>query len=107
VLQVEGATQFKVVDRGLGRVALQANDGFVSVAMTDGKNQIKLRKGEPATAETFQWTETPYGDLILMSLVTHRHLRVEPNSNMLSADSPGPKPDRKDGSCFAWCVVSK
>jgi xylan 1,4-beta-xylosidase len=105
-LQVDGATQFKVVDRGLGRVALQASNGFVSVATTDGKRQIKLRKGEPAEAETFQWTETPYGDLILLSLATHRHLHLAPETKVVTADSPGPKPDRKDGTCFSWKVQS-
>jgi hypothetical protein len=47
-------------------------------------------------------TETPYDDLILFSLVTHRHLRVEPGSDVISADHPGPQPDRKNGSCFRW-----
>ena len=93
------AARFKVVDRGLGRVTLQWGDKFVSVA---AKGQVILRSGRPTVSETFQWTETPYGDLILLSLATHRHLRVESGSGVVTANHPGPRPDRKDGSCFTW-----
>jgi beta-xylosidase len=93
------AARFKVVDRGLGRVTLQWGDKFVSVA---AKGQVILRSGRPTVSETFQWTETPYGDLILLSLATHRHLRVESGSGVVTADHPGPRPDRKDGACFTW-----
>jgi len=96
--------QFKVVDRGLGRVALQWGEKFVSVAAPGDNGQVTLRSGRPTDSETFQWTETPYGDLILLSLVTHRHLRVEPGDGVVTANHPGPQPDRKDGSCFRWKV---
>jgi beta-xylosidase len=96
------AAQFKVVDRGLGRVALQWGEKFVSAAATGDRGQVTLRSGRPTDAETFQWTETPYGDLILLSLVTHRHLRIEPGSGVVTANHPGPQPDRRDGSCFRW-----
>jgi xylan 1,4-beta-xylosidase len=96
------AAQFRVVDRGLGRVALQWGKQFVSVSDPRGEERVKLRSGRPTDSETFQWTETPYGDLILLSIVTHRHLRVEPGSGDVTADQPGPQPDRKDGSCFNW-----
>jgi hypothetical protein len=80
------AAQFKVADRGLGRVALQCGDKFVSVEAQGGKGQVTLRSGRPTDSETFQWTETPYGELILLSLATHRHLRVEPGSGVVSAN---------------------
>jgi hypothetical protein len=94
--------QFKVVDRGLGRVALQWREKFVSVEAPGGEGQVTLRSGRPTDSETFQWTETPYGELILLSLATHRHLRAEPGSGVITANHPGPQPDRKDGSCFRW-----
>ena len=100
------ASQFKVVDRGLGRVALQWGDKFVSVAAPGDKGQVTLSSGRPTDSETFQWAETPYGELILLSLVTHRHLRVEPGSGLVAADHPGPQPDRKDGSCFIWKKIN-
>lgn len=99
-LAVEGQTSFQVIDRGKGRVALRSPAGFVSVASTGAAGTVALRPGEPGEGETFQWTENVYGDVMLLSLATHRHLRVEPSSAAVSADHPGPKPDRKDGSCF-------
>jgi hypothetical protein len=105
-LTVGGESRFKVVDRGSGRVALQTERGLVSVTSSDSRNRVALTTGNPTDAETFQWTENVFGDLILLSLATHRHLRVDPDSRAVTADHPGPKPDRKDGSCFVWEVTS-
>jgi xylan 1,4-beta-xylosidase len=96
------AAQFSVIDCGLGRIALQSVGGFVSVSAPGGNASIVLQASAPTDAETFQWTETPYGDLMLLSLATHRHLRVDPRNGAVSADQPGPMPDRNDGSCFRW-----
>ncbi|PTX97955.1 glycoside hydrolase 43 family protein [Opitutus sp. ER46] len=102
-VRVGDATTFKVIDRGLGRVAFQAGERFLSVAQS-GDPQISLRAGPPGDAETFQWTENVYGDLNLLSLVTHRHVRLHPDGGLV-ADSPGPKPDRRDGSCLVWSLA--
>ena len=96
------AAQFKVVDCGLGRVALQSGDKYISVKAPGGKGDVTLKTGQPSEAETFQWTENVYGDVMLMRLVTHRHLRMNPATRKITGDCPGPKPDRKDGSCLAW-----
>ena len=93
------AARFTVIDAGLGRVALRADDGRLIGVVDD---RVALVRGEIAAATTYQWTETVYGDLILMSLATHRHLRINPESGAISADHPGPAPDRSDGSCFDW-----
>jgi beta-xylosidase len=90
---------FRVVDRGLGRVALRTDQGFVSV---DAERGISLRGGPPGNAETFQWMETFEGDLILMSLSTNRFVRVDPADGRVIADSPGPKPDGRDGVRLEW-----
>ena len=102
-LSVAGETCFEVVDRGLGRVAFKAARGrFVSVDTSGGQAQVALKAGAPGDAETFQWTENVYGDLMLLSLATHRHLRIDRGSGAVAADHPGPRPDRKDGSCLVW-----
>lgn len=98
-LQVGGESLFTVVDRALGRIALQTARGFVTV---EPSGTVGLRAGEPTDAETFQWMETFDGDLILMSLQTNRFLRVEPASGRVLADSPGPKPDGQDGVRFRF-----
>jgi hypothetical protein len=98
-LAVGGQTRFQVMDRGKGRVALRTSAGFVSTS-SGAAGTVALRPGEPGEGETFQWTENVYGDVMLLSLATHRYVRVDPVTAAVSADHPGPKPDRKDGSCF-------
>src|SRR5262249_37687573 len=99
-LKIDSASAFKVIDRGLGRVALETAGGFVSV---DANGGVVVRSGEPRDAETFQWVETPYGDVALLSLMTHRYVRV--GSGELTADQPGPTPDRADGIQLVWRSV--
>jgi len=99
-LTIGGVARFQVRDRGLGRVALETPDGFVSVVdATSGR--LGLKRGEPGEAETFQWTETMPGDLNLLSLLTHRLVRLDATGGAF-ADAPGPKPDRADGVSLTW-----
>jgi len=93
---LDGQTHFTVVDRTLGRVALRTGSRYVSVApVTDSTSAVSLRAGAPGDGETFQWMETPYGDLILMSLRTHRYLRLETNG-VVTGDGLGAEPDPAD-----------
>jgi xylan 1,4-beta-xylosidase len=97
ILSVDGATVFRAVDRGLGRVALEAGGRHLSV----GQDQaVSMRRGTTDDA-TFQWMETFDGDLVLMSLSTHRYLRMDAAGRIL-ADSPGPRPDGQDGVRWRW-----
>jgi beta-xylosidase len=93
---------YRVKDMGLGRVALQSGAAWVSV---DAQGGVGVRKGQPGAAESFQWIETPTGELVLMSLVTNRFLRVDPATHAVRADSPGPVPDGSDGVRFTWSAV--
>jgi hypothetical protein len=103
---IDGETRFAVVDRGLGRVALRAAGRYVStVAQSDSTSSLSLRAGLPRDAETFQWMEDLYGDLLLMSVSTHRYLRVESDGH-LSSDSVGPEPDPNDGTALRWRVIA-
>jgi hypothetical protein len=43
------------------------------------------------------------GDIALLSVASHRYLRVD--SGTIAARHPGPAPDRKDGACFTWRVL--
>ena len=105
-LALDDATAFTIVDRGLGRVALRAGKRFVSVTpLTDSTSTVSLRNTRPTDRETFQWMETLYGDVLLMSLATHRYLRIETNGR-LSSDSRGPEPNPNDGTALAWRAQS-
>jgi hypothetical protein len=45
--------------------------------------------------------------LVLMSLRTHRFLRIDPQSRRIVADSPGPLPDGSDGVRWTWIQQRK
>jgi beta-xylosidase len=98
------AATFRLVERGLGRVALESvvAERYVSVAAANGA--ITLYAGEPGTNETFQWIDLERsGDVMLMSLATHRYLVADPAAGgAVAANHAGPRPDRKDGSSFEW-----
>jgi beta-xylosidase len=92
-------TSFKVRAMGLGRVALGVGSHWLSV---DGAGKAGLRAGPPGVAQSFQWIETPTGELALLSLATHRYLRIDPATAAITADSPGPVPDGSDGVRLVW-----
>jgi xylan 1,4-beta-xylosidase len=101
------AVQFRVLDRGNGRIALQSvsGGGFVVVKGLGGMAEVRIEKEEKGAASLFQWQDMLRGDLMLMSIATHRYLFADPHQgSLLSADSPGTRPDRQDGSCFEWTL---
>ncbi len=102
-LTVSGAAEFQIVDRGSGRAALRTAGGkLVSVSQT---GEVRLVAGKAGLAETFQWVDLQRGNTLLLSLSTHRYLKVAGESSPVTAGHPGPAPDRKDGSCLAWRAV--
>ena len=100
------AHEFTIADRRLGRVALRAGKRFLSVsAVTDSTSTVSLRDTTPGDAETFQWMETLYGDVVLMSVATHRYLRLETDGR-LTSDSRGPEPEPSDGTALTWQLTT-
>lgn len=97
-------TAFTVVDLKLGRVALKAGRTVVSV---DRDGHVKLEETRPGIAQSFQWIETPTGELVLMSLASNRFLRIDPKTQAIICDSPGPLPDGSDGVRFVWALATK
>jgi xylan 1,4-beta-xylosidase len=102
------ATQFRVLDRGNGRIALQsvADGGFVTVVGMGLMSEVRIVPKDAGDASTFQWEDMLRNDLMLMSLANHRYLFADANAGSLcSADAVGTRPDRKDGACFSWKIV--
>ncbi|MCB1128577.1 MAG: glycoside hydrolase, partial [Verrucomicrobiae bacterium] len=98
--------QFRVVDLGLGRVALKDLRGrFLAVA--DGAVTLRdLSGAPPGKGESFQWINLLRGDTLLMALANHRYLTTEPGKpGPVTATATGPTPARKGGACFKWQVV--
>ncbi|WP_084646254.1 family 43 glycosylhydrolase [Devosia insulae] len=91
---------FMVEPVGLGRVALRHAGGLVSVTA----GGVVTVGGITGAATHWQWMETPTGEVTLMSLTTHRFLRIAPDGTV-RADSPGPTPDGKDGTRFRFAGV--
>lgn len=97
-------TAFTVVDLKLGRVALKAGRAYISV---DRDGRTKLAATPPGVEQSFQWIETPTGELVLLSLVSHRFLRIDPKTQAIMSDSAGPVPDGSDGTRFVWALAGK
>jgi len=95
----ELAEPLRVVDKGLGRVSLE-RDGKALTVLSSG--QVVFSPVQDGESQSFQWSETPSGEIILMSLVTNRYLRIDTDAKLLRADSPGPEPDGLDGVRFQW-----
>jgi beta-xylosidase len=98
-LAAAAPSAFLVEDAGLGRVALRAASGYLSVG---AGGAVGLAKASAGADAQFQWIETPTGELVLMSLASHRFLRIDPASRAIRADSPGPLPDGSDGVRQVW-----
>ena len=106
-LSIDGRERFTVVGLEHGRVALRAGDRYISVARTsDSTSSVGLRSGAPGENETFQWMETFYGDVVLMSLATHRYLSLDGDGHV-TASSRGPEPDPNDGTALRWRKVRR
>lgn len=98
-LSVSDNVAFKVVDKGLGRVSLETLKGeYVSVGSS---GLVGLAKDGAGINETFQWIELERGDLVLLSLSTHRYLNVD-GQGRVNALAAVPSPTRKDGTSFIW-----
>ena len=101
--------RFRVHDRGLGRVALESMDGrgFLTVVGLGLSADVRLMK-EESPDSLFQWQDMIRDrQCMLLSLRTHRHVGIEPESGEpYSADRPGTRPDRKDGTVLTWAEVA-
>lgn len=100
-LELGAATRFSVEGMPLGRVALKSAAGYVSV---DAQGSVSLDPKAGMLARSFQWIETPTGDLVLMSLASNRYLAVDPATHIFRANRPGPQSDGADGTRFAWSI---
>lgn len=108
-------TQFRVIDRGAGKVALQCADGrYVKVygdglpgdvRFTDrlGIGKETLRTVDEVNSTEFLWQDFLDHDFMLLSLKNHRYLGKSPTTGSpYSMDFAGPDPARRNGSVLMW-----
>ena len=79
--------------------------GFVTVVGLGLSGDVRLSIKEIA-GSLFQWQDMLRGQCMLLSLKTHRYVGLDPlTGEPYSAESPGARPDRKDGTVFFWAEV--
>jgi beta-xylosidase len=99
--------KFRVIDVGLGRVALKAAGGkLLSAASAESVVLKDLGNAKPGNAESFQWVNLMRGDTMLMSLMSHQYLATKPNNpGPVTVNALGPSAARKSGAEFKWKIV--
>ncbi len=108
-------TQFRVIDRGQGKVALQCTDGRYVKVYGDGlPGDVRFADNIEAGGETlsttdeisaseFLWQDYLDHDFMLLSLKNHRYLGKSPTTGSpYSMDFTGPDPARRNGAVFHW-----
>ena len=96
-------TKFKVIDRNLGRVALQCADGRYVKVYGDGLPGDVRFTTDPQEAEMFLWQDYLDHDFMLLSLTNHKYLGKSPTTGSpYSMDFAGPDPARRNGSVLRW-----
>ena len=104
--------RFKVVDLRPGPSrGLQTMNGSQLAVSADGT--IKLSREDDGAhsaaggeSQVLQWINLLRGHTMLMSLSNDHYLFAKPNAlGPVTATATGPRPDRRDGSCFTWIVV--
>ena len=99
--------QFKVYDRGKGKVALEAlnGTGFLTVVGIGLSSDVRLLK-EESEGSLFQWQDMLHNECMLLSLKTNKFVGLIPETGEpYSAYHPGTLPTRKDGTVFIWKII--
>ena len=96
-------TQFRVINRGQGCVALQCLDGrYIKVYGNGLPGDVRFTT-EPKEAEIFLWQDYLGHDFMLLSLKNHKYLGKSPTTgSSYSVDFNGPDPARRNGAVFEW-----
>ena len=81
-----------------------ADHRAVSVTGIGAESRLALERPRDDISQLFQWTEMPRGDLLLLSLTSHRYLQINPDGTV-SAKALGAQSQRQNGASFTWDEV--
>ena len=96
-------TQFQLVDRGNGMVALKCFDGQYIKVYGEGIPGDVRFTNDANEAEVFLWQDYLNQDFMLYSLRNHRYIGKSPTTGSpYSMDFDGPDPARRNGSVLRW-----
>lgn len=101
--------QFRVHDRGKGRVVLEAMNGtgFLTVVGIGISGDVRLMK-EESEGSLFQWQDMLHNECMLLSLKTNRYVGLTPGTGEpYAADRPGALPNRKEGTVMSWKIIGE
>ncbi len=101
-------TQFRIVDRGEGKVSLQCVDGrYVKVYGYGLPGDVRFTT-DAQEAEVFLWQDYLGQDFMLFSLRNHRYIGKSPTTGSpYSMDYAGPDPARRNGAVLHWEEVKE
>ena len=96
-------TQFQIIDRGNGLVALKCVDGrYIKVYGEGLPGDVRFTTNEQE-AETFLWQDYLDHDFMLFSLRNHRYIGKSPTTGSpYSMDFAGADPNRRNGAVLHW-----
>jgi beta-xylosidase len=96
-------TQFKVIDRGSGRVSLLCADGRYVKVYADGLPGDVRFTSNVEGAEVFLWQDYLDHDFMLLSLKNQKYLGKSPTTGSpYSMDFTGADPARRNGAVLHW-----
>lgn len=99
--------QFRVHDKGNGRVILEAMNGmgYVCISGMGLSSDVRLKKEADETS-LIQWQDMLRGECMLLALKTNCYIGCSPDmGEPYSARFPGSEPNRKNGCVFRFEVV--
>ena len=96
-------TQFRIIDKGNGKVAIQCLDGrYIKVYGEGLAGDVRFTTDEKE-AEVFLWQDYFNHDFMLFSLKNHRYIGKSPTTGSpYSMDYVGADPARRNGAVFHW-----
>jgi hypothetical protein len=96
-------SQFRLIDKGQGKVVLQCEDGrYVWVSGLGLPGDVRLTN-DASKAEVFLWQDFLNGEFMLMSMRTHQYIGKSPTTGSpYSMDFKGSDPARRNGSVLRW-----
>lgn len=96
-------TQFQLIDKGNGKVALKCVDGRYIKVYGEGLAGDVRFTTNVEEAEVFLWQDYLDHDFMLYSLKNHRYLGKSPTTGSpYSMDFVGPDPARRNGAVLLW-----
>ncbi len=101
-------TQFRLIDRGMGKVSLQCVDGRYIKVYGEGLPGDVRFTNDSQEAEVFLWQDYLNHDFMLLSLRNHRYIGKSPTTGSpYSMDYAGADPARRNGAVLHWEEVGQ